>query len=263
MPGPTTNRCCRRSPPRTLSRWSRRTGSGCSRPGPRPTRAADSDLDSSFVALLLDALPGATSSHFHTGREATDAVDPGRGRGGAARPAGHGRADPRMGTSTAPHATRSRRTSTRSRAREWSTEAWRLDREPQDLQALPVKADKYGHEPPSRRQVRALGAPQGSCGAYARQLPELAGSVRTLRHRHGHRRFRLGSEPWTTDCCGRGRTDAVSSRDPSVGHSRREATTETPGYSTVQVPAERSSASTSPGPERLRASSSCSPIAAP
>jgi uncharacterized protein (DUF1015 family) len=39
--------------------------------------AANSDLDSSFVALLLDRLPGATSGHFHTASEATDAVERG------------------------------------------------------------------------------------------------------------------------------------------------------------------------------------------
>jgi uncharacterized protein (DUF1015 family) len=39
--------------------------------------AANSDLDSSFVALLLEGLPGATSAHFHTAREATDAVERG------------------------------------------------------------------------------------------------------------------------------------------------------------------------------------------
>lgn len=46
-------------------------------PRPEAYEAADSDLDSSFVALLLDALPGATSSHFHTAHEATDAVERG------------------------------------------------------------------------------------------------------------------------------------------------------------------------------------------
>jgi uncharacterized protein (DUF1015 family) len=46
-------------------------------PRPEAYEAADSDLDSSFVALLLEALPGASSSHFHTAREATDAVERG------------------------------------------------------------------------------------------------------------------------------------------------------------------------------------------
>ena len=46
-------------------------------PRPETYEAADSDLDSSFVALLLDALPGTTSSHFHTAREATEAVERG------------------------------------------------------------------------------------------------------------------------------------------------------------------------------------------
>jgi len=36
-----------------------------------------SDLDSSFVALVLEGLPGATSQHFHTAHEATDAVEKG------------------------------------------------------------------------------------------------------------------------------------------------------------------------------------------
>ncbi len=46
-------------------------------PRPEAYEAADSDLDSSFVALLLDMLPGATSSHFHTAHEATAAVERG------------------------------------------------------------------------------------------------------------------------------------------------------------------------------------------
>jgi uncharacterized protein (DUF1015 family) len=43
-------------------------------PRPEAYQAANSDLDSSLVALVTDALPGATSMHFHTGEEAVDAV---------------------------------------------------------------------------------------------------------------------------------------------------------------------------------------------
>ena len=43
-------------------------------PRPEAYEAANSDLDSSLVALVTDALPGAVSMHFHTSGEAVDAV---------------------------------------------------------------------------------------------------------------------------------------------------------------------------------------------
>jgi uncharacterized protein (DUF1015 family) len=46
-------------------------------PRPEAYEATDSDLDSSLVTLLLRELPEATSTHFHTWREATDAVEHG------------------------------------------------------------------------------------------------------------------------------------------------------------------------------------------
>ena len=43
-------------------------------PRPEAYEAANSDLDSSLVALVTDALPGAVSMHFHTSGEAVEAV---------------------------------------------------------------------------------------------------------------------------------------------------------------------------------------------
>lgn len=43
-------------------------------PRPEAYEAANSDLDSSLVALVTDALPGTTSMHFHTPAEAVGAV---------------------------------------------------------------------------------------------------------------------------------------------------------------------------------------------
>jgi uncharacterized protein (DUF1015 family) len=51
-------------------------------PRPEAYEAANSDLDSSLVALVTDALPGAVSMHFHTSGEAIDAVK--RGDAGVA-----------------------------------------------------------------------------------------------------------------------------------------------------------------------------------
>jgi uncharacterized protein (DUF1015 family) len=46
-------------------------------PRPEAYEAANSDLDSSLVALVTESVPGVTSQHFHTWREATDAVERG------------------------------------------------------------------------------------------------------------------------------------------------------------------------------------------
>ena len=43
-------------------------------PRPEAYEAANSDLDSSLVALVTDAMPGTTSMHFHTAGEAVHAV---------------------------------------------------------------------------------------------------------------------------------------------------------------------------------------------
>ncbi|MFZ0667666.1 MAG: DUF1015 domain-containing protein [Acidimicrobiales bacterium] len=46
-------------------------------PRPEAYETTNSDLDSSFVALLLEEMPDAVSNHFHTWMEATDAVESG------------------------------------------------------------------------------------------------------------------------------------------------------------------------------------------
>ena len=74
-------------------------------PRPEAYEAANSDLDSSLVALVTDAMPGTTSMHFHTAGRGRARREARRCRCGAARAPGHSRPDPPMGPRSAPHAT--------------------------------------------------------------------------------------------------------------------------------------------------------------